>query len=136
VVNTWFVGFVDEPVSASPLFDALVSSLRVIITPGAMTGLSEFLLARIAEDESRVHEHAGGMAHADALIEPARLLYECTAKRMILAVHSISPPTPSTDGSGRGARCAHDGTRYPCLTLRALALPYADHPDYREEWRS
>ena len=23
----------------------------------------------------------------------------------------------------------------PCATLRLLALPYADHPDYREEWR-
>ena len=122
--------------SASPLFDALASSLRVIITPGAMTGLSEFLLARIAEDERRVHEHAGGTAHADALVTPARLLYECTARRMIVAVHSISPPAPAAHGPVRVARCAHDGSRYPCLTLRALALPYADHPDYRLEWRS
>lgn len=22
-----------------------------------------------------------------------------------------------------------------CLTLRLLALPWAGHPDYREEWR-
>lgn len=102
-----------------------------------MTGLGEFLLARIAEDESRVREHGGGVAHADALIQPARLLYECTAKRMIVAVHSIGPVAPSAHGPARGVtRCAHDGTRYPCLTLRALALPYADHPDYREEWRS
>lgn len=137
MVNTSFVGFFDEPVSASPLFDALASSVRVIITSGAMTGLSEFLLARIAEDESRVRGHTGGMARADALIDPGRLLYECTAKRMILAVHSLGPPTPSAQGAARQpARCAHDGTRYPCLTLRALALPYADHPEYREDWRS
>jgi hypothetical protein len=24
---------------------------------------------------------------------------------------------------------------YPCDTLKLLALPYADHPDYRDEWR-
>jgi hypothetical protein len=24
---------------------------------------------------------------------------------------------------------------WPCDTVLALALPYADHPDYREEWR-
>jgi hypothetical protein len=130
------VGFVDEPVSASPLFDTLASSLRVIITRGT-ADLSKFLLARIAEDESRVSEHGGRVAHADALIQPGRLLYECTAKRMIVAVHSIGPATPSTGGTASSvARCAHDRTRYPCLTLRALALPYADHPDYRLEWRS
>lgn len=130
------MGFADEPVSASPLFDALASTLRVIPrTTG--TGLREFLLARIAEDESRVRDLAGGTAHGDALMNPARLLYECTAKRMIVAVHSIGPAAPTTDDFARQReRCAHDGTRYPCLTLRALALPYADHPDFRLEWRS
>jgi hypothetical protein len=28
-----------------------------------------------------------------------------------------------------------EGPHYPCLTLRLLALPYADHADYRQEWR-
>jgi hypothetical protein len=23
----------------------------------------------------------------------------------------------------------------PCETVRVLALPYSDHPDYHEEWR-
>lgn len=113
--------------SGSPLFDALASALRLTITPWAATGLSDFLLARIAEDEAHVRRFAGGTAGGDALINPTRLLYECTAKRMIVAVHSFSPATH---------RCAHDRTRYPCLTLRAVALPYADHPDFRAEWRS
>jgi hypothetical protein len=131
------VGFVDEPGSGSPLFDALASTLRVILPAMAMTGLREFILARIAEDESRVRDLGGGVAHGDALMSPARLFYECTAKRMIVAVHSISPAAPSTDDAARQRdRCAHDGTLYPCLTLRALALPYADHPDFRVEWRS
>lgn len=113
--------------SASPLFDALASTLRLTITPSAVTGLTEFLLARIAEDESRVRDLGVGTPQGDALMEPLRLLYECTSKRMIVAVHSISPATQ---------RCSHDGTPYPCLTLRALALPYGDHPEFRAEWRS
>lgn len=121
------VGSVDEPASGSPLFDALASALRVTITPSAITGLSDFLLARIAEDENRVRNFGGVTAQADPLMNPTRALYECTAKRMIVAIHSVSPATQ---------RCAHDKTRYPCLTLRALALPYADHPDFRVEWRS
>ncbi|WP_225825579.1 DUF6221 family protein [Streptomyces naphthomycinicus] len=27
------------------------------------------------------------------------------------------------------------GLPYGCATLRLLALPYASHPDYREEWK-
>lgn len=110
-----------------------------MIMPGAMTGLSEFLLARIAEDEHAARKVSvpAGPAHGDALCSPARALYECTAKRMIVALHSISPPTPTPDPFDTPpALCAHDGTRYPCLTLRALALPYANHPSYREDWRS
>jgi hypothetical protein len=34
------------------------------------------------------------------------------------------------------ARCAsHAEGEYPCRTLRALAAVYADHPDYRDEWK-
>ncbi|HZC73151.1 MAG TPA: DUF6221 family protein [Jatrophihabitans sp.] len=97
-----------------------------------MAGLREFLLARIIEDES----WARGPGYGDALTDPARLLYECTAKRMIVAVHSIGPAAPSTgDTAQPREHCAHDGTVYPCLTLRALALPYANHPDFQGEWR-
>jgi hypothetical protein len=135
--KTTFVGFGHEPVSASPLFDALSSTWRVPVVPLITTALHEFLLSRITEDERRVRDLGGGMTDADAPMNPARLLYECTAKRMIVAVHSISPAAPTTDGAARQReRCAHDGTVYPCLTLRALALPYADHPDFRVEWRA
>jgi hypothetical protein len=30
--------------------------------------------------------------------------------------------------------CAECGIEWPCDTVRALVLPYADHPDYRELW--
>ena len=36
---------------------------------------------------------------------------------------------------GQGYEVHEWGPKYPCATVRLLALPYADHPDYREEWK-
>lgn len=70
--------------------------------------------------------------------DPARVLVECAAKRGIVDEHQVTRRTPGytylldppcvTCGQVRPRR-------FPCPTLRLLALPYADHPDYREEWR-
>jgi hypothetical protein len=66
--------------------------------------------------------------------DPARVLADVEAKREMVDEHQ-----DVNDGS-----CAHWGypthggsspQRYPCRTLRLLALPYTDHPDYRDEWR-
>jgi Family of unknown function (DUF6221) len=48
---------------------------------------------------------------------PTRVLAECDAKRRI--VQRLAPPA---DGPDTGV-------------LRLLALPYAEHADYREDWR-
>lgn len=112
--------------------------------------LTEFLLARIAEDEAiaKAAARTGGMSwEADryrvvvdgefevvegnvksaahiARHDPARLLVECKAKRQLVDILG-----PATDRDGRviggGVTDA----------LHALALPYADHPDYDEAWR-
>jgi hypothetical protein len=74
--------------------------------------LTEFLLARIAEDAARAED-----------LESRRSLADCEAKRRIVRMHQ--PPTI----------CGWDCRDGRCPTLRALALPYADHPDYREEWK-
>jgi hypothetical protein len=125
--------------------------------------LTEFLLARIAEDEvvtraawsrpwtyGNIESIAGGSLYdpdvmiasihwdnestlpirrpiyeqeADAngthmaRFDPARELAECEAKRMLLWL------------SEHG--CGGDYER----VQRALALPYADHPDYLPEWK-
>ncbi len=82
--------------------------------------LAQFLLARIAEDEMVAKEVPGppdetGLSwwgkYGHLSVSPDRVLTECEAKRRII-----------TNWGFPGA-------------LRALALPYADHPDYREEWR-
>lgn len=57
-------------------------------------------------------------------------LREIDAKRRIVALHC--------DERGGDPSCS--SIDYPekagdCETLRALALPYANHPDYRAEWR-
>jgi hypothetical protein len=50
---------------------------------------------------------------------------EREAKRRIVALHS----------GDEDWRCQDDWVEHNCPTLRALAIAYADHPDYREEWR-
>ncbi|MFJ9448175.1 DUF6221 family protein [Kitasatospora sp. NPDC101235] len=60
--------------------------------------------------------------------DPPRVLAEVAAKRRILDQHrgleSMTGPNCST--------CCIES--WPCPTLRLLALPYANHPDYRPEW--
>ena len=118
--------------------------------------LAEFLLARVAEDEviaraairtTDIGEVAGwywsnagdavfldetdvcvacgpwqqGMHQPSgqhiARWNPARVLAECESKRRILEQQQSQPGGEEAPG------------------LRLLALPYADHRDYRDEWR-
>lgn len=124
-----------------------------------MSGLSEFVLARIAEDEEAArwpielrerwgddpvdheygwawhtsHRETGGrgsqfLAGAPS---PDRVLAECEAKRRIVEDFQIlhrdyqETHTPSLEAR-----------RFQALVaVGRLASVYADHPDYREEWR-
>lgn len=116
-----------------------------------MTNLVEFLLARISEDEAdaRDTEPLPEWAVFDHDVsgwrEAPRVLAECDAKRRVITEHSLlTNPLEAKDYcrmcvSPYGFAAEHPtpgtGQTFPCLTLRALALPYADHPDYREEWK-
>lgn len=78
--------------------------------------------------------------------DPARVLAECEAKRRILELHPTHEQLPYRAVGGEMYRppdpyycdCqCPDGIIYgkePCDTKRFLALPYADHPSYRQEW--
>lgn len=105
-----------------------------------MNGLADFLLARIAEDEALASGARGQLLMAPSPLVPyldrfsgSRAILECEAKRRIVAEHPLFPEgrTPKC------GRCDDDGfaINWPCLTLRLLALPYADHPDCLDEWR-
>ncbi|HET6917295.1 MAG TPA: DUF6221 family protein [Acidimicrobiales bacterium] len=128
--------------------------------------LSEFLLARIAEDEasSRMIADSTGsvclyVGH-ELLYDANRLRAECEAKRQIVEDHQWEYADPYESWKGPEYRAKWGDTRdqrnckrcggvshhpnlgeierrdsWPCTTLRALALPYADHPDYQEAWR-
>lgn len=133
--------------------------------------ITEFLLARIAEDEAAAKavppldhnfdmggnrqderfthgrylpdsmDGRGNWAKVDQATpahfgrwDPARVLAECEAKRRIVDLHSGTAPWC---GWTHDAGSAHgDDMGDDCDTMRALASVYADHPDYREEWRA
>ena len=98
--------------------------------------LTEFLLARIAEDEavawdagerrglpyeSPLYVVDDNYRHDQVGIYPERVLAECEAKRRIVELNATKPGRKTTFRR--------------LLTLQTLALPYADHPDYRQEWK-
>ncbi|MGB2557718.1 DUF6221 family protein [Cellulosimicrobium cellulans] len=131
--------------------------------------LTEFLLARIAEDEGRLdlpdaevvlnssgevsHRGDGWVSrgdcpvcgayqydgteevteeawweHAETVHQRSRLLAECETKRRIVTMWA-DPFGQWNAPQADAARAQKDST------LRLLALPYADHPDYDETWR-
>lgn len=92
-----------------------------------MSDLTDFLLARIAEDEAAVRPYADGDSKSRGWVA-ARVLADSAAKRRIVDDLSTEVREAEEHGDRHDAACA---MHY----LRLLALPYADHPDYREEWR-
>lgn len=101
--------------------------------------LTEFLSARIAEDESNppqidsgydrtVTPTEIGLCYEREIAWDRRWLAECASKRKILQRHRPIPVgIPEIT-----CRCCR--APWPCPDVRSLALPYADHPDYRE-WK-
>jgi hypothetical protein len=72
--------------------------------------------------------------------DPARVLAEVDAKRRIIAehaaVHGISNTGPICSACGEVGNLGSEEAvvEWPCRTLRLLALPYAGHPDYDQDW--
>jgi len=111
------------------------ADLAPVEVHAAVTALIEFLLARITEDEapalalygaSGAWKLEGARAAMGAemlrtehehisIWNPTRVLTECEAKRRVL-------------GMGWA-------TEDLAELAAVLALPYADHPDYREGWK-
>jgi hypothetical protein len=122
--------------------------------------LAEFLEARIAEDEAvaravRPDEYLPTRDSVDLAdsaegayrwitVKSGRVLAECLARRQILEIHR-SMTSPYTEFP-HCSMCVNDtgwpatsfdpllGNRFPCTTLRALALPYSTHPDFDPSW--
>lgn len=124
----------------------------------AMATLRDFLLARIAEEESLAQQaiDAHGTDHRWEPADPAdgphfahwnpwRILSACVAKRLIIAAHRDVGPgldrRAQPDRALKPHACSTCGQfdeyaiEWPCYTLRVLALDWVDHPEYRTEWR-
>lgn len=97
--------------------------------------LTEFLLARIEEDAAAAR--LGTAGRDGATWDPARVLVECDAKRRIVELAYEATGLDMTVDLDRHVTARADsgiefvGERI----LRALALPYMDHPEFRPGWR-
>ena len=112
---------------------------------GSGPRLDEFLLARIAEDERLAADAPPppGPVEPDghaSPFDPVRVRAECAAKRrVVLTCRELRPDTQILGarqaGMGDFPLAPHDQHQLAAVTLALLALPYADHHDYRAEWR-
>jgi hypothetical protein len=96
-------------------------------------------------------EDRQSMADAEHIArhDPARVLAEVDTRRRIIAEHAEvdgacrvctvedreDAPYEQIDAGGPELVTVRRFMSYPCTTVRLLALPDADHADYREEWR-
>lgn len=78
-------------------------------------------------------EQADGTGEHIAHQNPARVLAKIAADRQIIDVHACDRGACRTCWSATPRSSRRED--FPCPTLRAMALPYAGHPDYRPEWR-
>ena len=99
--------------------------------------LTEFLLARIAEDEAwglyRSGDYATRPTAPSTLdgADPSRVLSECHAKRRI-----VEDFEESDHQLGIHRTPFVEGRRFAALLAVArVAETYADHPDYQREWK-
>lgn len=126
-----------------------------------MSPLVDFLLARIAEDEAlargaverssygwsdnafseavELAENEGARKQGTDHIarwDPARVLAECDAKRRVVDSLRDLTDAETTEDQAWALERGDRSEQVAIATMRLLALPYADHPDYRDEWRS
>lgn len=108
---------------------------------------------QLGSHEDVLLTHDAAVSRHIARHDPARELADVNSKRRILELHTgahdctevytgtypddwpQSAPWGSPGGTWRHVIDEHFEDTEPCPTLRLLALPYADHPDYRDEWR-
>jgi hypothetical protein len=91
--------------------------------------ITEFLEARIAEDEARASSGWARLGdtrwettnEGQDFLTPSAVLAECAAKLTLVEMHTTCDDVSYGDAS-------------TCPEIRTLATVYADHPDYRQEW--
>jgi hypothetical protein len=106
----------------------------VTTEPGS---LSDWLLEQIREDERRAsveQRYFCASGAPSAWWPPARVLSECATKRLV--VRACAPCMIEVTVPGRPREFLRgEGPPWGEEVLKIMALPYADRPGYREEWR-
>ncbi|WP_409186703.1 DUF6221 family protein [Amycolatopsis sp. VS8301801F10] len=106
-----------------------------VFTEGQVPGVWDECLWKADTPGRYTREMSEHCGHHVARHDPARVLAEVDAKRKIIDEHA----EPGDDNViCRVCREPWQGdftVPLPCPTLRLLALPYAGHPDYRQEWK-
>ena len=100
------------------------------------TALADFLLERIAEEEAAAHDRHDSECGAalDSPVEcgcdyPARTLADCASRRAVVEEHGAP-----LCGWTHDSLMIH-AVPGACPTLLALVQTYANHPQFRSEWR-
>jgi hypothetical protein len=83
--------------------------------------VTEFVLARIEEDEDKVRGIKAPFWFQNGPLDPARVRAQCAAMRKIVE------ESVALDGEYAGIGLS--------AAVRALASIWSDHLDWREEWR-
>lgn len=92
----------------------------------AVLDISDFVFARIADDERESQRERYDEAWLAGPFAVAAVRQWCDVRRLIVKEHA---------GSGVPRRCETcRQSDYPCSTMRLLALPYRDHADYDPRW--
>lgn len=103
-----------------------------------MTDITNFLLARVAEDEAAAKADDRHWSEVPyEVFSSNRIRAEVAAKRRIIELHGAELiEVINADGDERsGYWCTEcEDEEFPCQTLRLLALPYGERPDYKQEW--
>lgn len=108
-----------------------------------MIDITDFLQARIDSSltQARQADTAKWMEHASGGGIAERAEGDAQAKENLIALHQpegeeSEPPRCKTcvDYEATSSDGWPVGPLYPCETLRALASPYASHPDFQSEW--
>jgi hypothetical protein len=86
------------------------------------------------KDDGIVVARGEYVAHHVAHWDPQRVLTEIKVKRRVIELHAGDHECSTfNDSIGEIDNCVWV-TNGDCSTMRLLAMPYSNHPDYRYEW--
>ena len=101
--------------------------------------ITEFLMEQLDRDEERASSGWSRMGDGRweytneglAVMTPRAVLADVAAKRAIVELHR---PNAEGDLCTMCTETGPDAQGWPCDTVRLLALPYAEHPDFDPSW--